>query len=134
MHCAITLSFLGANTDQNSGWHIADTSIFPTPTPPITTPTLTFAHSMTAKYFHHVLLFSFLTVSLMLCRRMTPPILRRPNPLSLRLERLCHRFAIQREPRHTLGTGLGHHPRHSGARTAPHFPGHILVIRLTLLQ
>jgi hypothetical protein len=49
---------------------------------------------MTAKYFHRVLLFPFLTVSLMLCGRMTLPILRRPNPLSLRLERLSHRFAI----------------------------------------
>jgi hypothetical protein len=49
---------------------------------------------MAAEYIHRVLLFQFLTVSLMLCKRMTPPILRRPNPLSHRLERLSHRFAI----------------------------------------
>lgn len=51
MHCAITLSFLGANTDQNSGWHIADTSIFPTPNPPHHHPDPNFRSQYDSKIF-----------------------------------------------------------------------------------
>lgn len=34
LYCAITLSFLRINTDQNNGSHIADTAIFPPPPTP----------------------------------------------------------------------------------------------------